>query len=750
MPPKGRNSKSRANQTVVPPGDVAADSNDPYSNPKEHRLFTPRKVYNFGQLNPTGNSAHPESVKRRTIVAKKAGIEAARFTIRETARSRRRHRKDALRKTAKYQAMSMQEQLRAMTEIDENIKREIAASDREAELSWAILQGQGQSPSQDLTSEQARAQQLLLEDGATSDNDLAAPTDPSNSHKPKKKFKSSSKKSTHHQQHSPSSRNKASKKHRTPAEIASQLAAYMQQSRMAGSSEPAPQGKRMTGRRSNFGNLNSAVGLPFNITSADLDEFLDEFTDFPDPFTPTAGAAGNSTLAPSSIPALANELAQFEPKHPEVVTVVKKTIQSSGRARLELLKKSMEKSQDYKTLTSKNKKVKLDELETIVKADTEELLTSYEAARSASVIQGSMNDSGDSDDGSTADDATDSADEDSAASPVKAEGGIKGSTGGTKSVKGQSFGNKRTAQGDFPEKTRLHNRSKSSPKKRRFAPISFEAVEKPSRANTGEGTPSGSEPSGDANLLRRVTRSRTSDNHFQLLVTNNASGTVGISDSAAAATLKRKASDEEEEQITPPTTPRTRRRGPPTNGADDHDSDDSDTPTREELVSIRRSGRAHKAPKQFDEVYSGAISALKSVPQLPTGTSTRRGGKLATLEILKKPTAKVTRQVTTRRRGVRTRDEATSTAPSAPGDRRVLTMMPPSLTADRPGLFPERAHANTENARRTMELLESQAAHNAAPKNEEVSKPKGSMWSVFSTQLLKDFIPFGWGPRPED
>jgi len=95
-----------------------------------------KAVIRFDPLTPSGESQHPAAFKRRRILSRKSGLEAAKFTIRETARSRRRNRKAAIQKTPEWQAYNEDQRAKKMKEIDLRIQQEIASADRLAEQSW--------------------------------------------------------------------------------------------------------------------------------------------------------------------------------------------------------------------------------------------------------------------------------------------------------------------------------------------------------------------------------------------------------------------------------------------------------------------------------------------------------------------------------------------------------------------------------------------------------------------------------------
>ncbi|KAK6508564.1 hypothetical protein TWF506_010649 [Arthrobotrys conoides] len=69
-------------------------SADEWENSNPRNRFDPEdEHFNFSPIVPQGTSNHPESVKRRRIIGKKAGLVAALFRLKESGRSRKRHRK---------------------------------------------------------------------------------------------------------------------------------------------------------------------------------------------------------------------------------------------------------------------------------------------------------------------------------------------------------------------------------------------------------------------------------------------------------------------------------------------------------------------------------------------------------------------------------------------------------------------------------------------------------------------------------
>ncbi|KAK6538666.1 hypothetical protein TWF694_010243 [Orbilia ellipsospora] len=444
--PESSSSRSRTNLRTVAPTHIA-DDNDPYANPKEHRLFTPKKAYNFGKLRPSGSSSHPESVKRRKIVAKKEGIGAAKFTLRETARSRRRHRKVALRNSEEYKNMTIAEQQRAMEEIDKKIQQEIAASDREAERAWELLQTgkvietgaveteEGQSPVE-LSEEESGAQRLLLQDNTR---------DVTKRHN--KKSSQTAQKRPKHQPH-----------------------------------------------------LTSLL----TITDIDTDSHFDNI---PIEREVSGRSRRPNSKKMSSTPKVRPEdVAKFEEMHkndvfsPKEVRSIKKKVEQNALLRYNFLRAQAEKEPGYYALTSKNKKIKLQEVEDTVEA---ELFTTLNLVYTKAEKPPPP--------GQAAKDAalwTPRSDGVSATIYDKASSSSNAESKSTGAAQ-QSSAKKRMVETDLPEKTRLHNRSKSSPKKRRLAPLDFEAMDKVNKFNAGETTPSGSETVGDLNPLRRLTRSLT-------------------------------------------------------------------------------------------------------------------------------------------------------------------------------------------------------------------------------------------------
>ncbi|KAF3909408.1 hypothetical protein AA313_de0201552 [Arthrobotrys entomopaga] len=457
-----RSSKSRTNLRTVAPTHLADDS-DPYANPKEHRLFTPKKTYNFGRLQPSGTSSHPESVKRRKIVGKKVGIGAAKFTLRETARSRRRHRKVALRSTAEYKRMSIAEQERAMQEIDRKIQLEIAASDREAERDWALHQAreaaaargdaqteEGQSPVE-LSPVVSSAQQLLLRD------DAEAVT---------KKHNRKSSQATH---------------------------------------------KRPK-------NQKSSTSLP-TIEDTDPGSYRDNHSIYQE-VAPGRSRRPTSKKMSSTQKIEADEIIQLKERYKNAkfnskqILAVKNAFAENVVKRYNYLRSEAESQPGYHALTSKNKKIKLQEIEDRVEAELADTLAVYYSKAEKPLPPGQA-----------AKDAALLTPRDGGMSPTihgrasfanmepKLTGAVK-----------QPSSKRRMVETDLPEKTRLHNRSKSSPKKRRLAPLDFEAMDKVSKFNPGETTPSGSETVGDLNPLRRLTRSLTSATSPAPVQSNNTQG----------------------------------------------------------------------------------------------------------------------------------------------------------------------------------------------------------------------------------
>ncbi|KAK6347256.1 hypothetical protein TWF696_007328 [Orbilia brochopaga] len=429
---------------------------DDYGHRREHRLFTPKKVYNFAKLEPKGYSSHPESVKRRSIIGKKTGLEAAKFTIRETARSRRRHRKDALRKSERYKQMTEEQQQNAMNEIDAVIQREVAASDREAEIAWATK---------------------LAEEGETG-------------------------------------------------------SVYRGADRLQESVE---------------GSAASTV-------------------------TPKAPG--------KSFKAMRHKLLMDE------------------HVRYKQLFWDLSRDPEYRSLNAKKKRVKAQEIEDQLKAERQVNIRAlkqqfgipFRPPRKA----GSPDRSSDSRDWSD----YHPGDDDELVIPPS-----------NVTTVAESSIQKRPVTVNLPEKTRLHNRGRSSSKKRRFAPIDFEAVPKASQ-NTAE-----DQSSDDGTSQRRATRSRTGDNHVHASP-GKASQQDGphqeriritstLTEAGArrkAAHLKRKRAASSNSETSEGPSRQTR----PAIGAEDS------------AISPRRSGRSHKTPKLFEDVYDMSKTAhAHATPEMP-------------------------------------------------------------------------------------------------------------------------------------
>ncbi|KAK6333104.1 hypothetical protein TWF718_010927 [Orbilia javanica] len=112
------------------------------SNPN-HR-FNPNGPFNFAPQIPQGTSDHPESVKRRRIVGKKSGLAAALFRLKESGRSRKRHRKTAIKKTKAYLEADDTEKERLLAEADETSARELAAKIAACTNAWNDLSPEAQ------------------------------------------------------------------------------------------------------------------------------------------------------------------------------------------------------------------------------------------------------------------------------------------------------------------------------------------------------------------------------------------------------------------------------------------------------------------------------------------------------------------------------------------------------------------------------------------------------------------------------
>ncbi|KAF3918364.1 hypothetical protein ABW21_db0208757 [Orbilia brochopaga] len=146
---------------------------------------------------------------------------------------------------------------------------------------------------------------------------------------------------------------------------------------------------------------------------------------------------------------------------------------------------------------------------------------------------------------------------------------------------------------NLPEKTRPHNRGKPAAKRRRFAPIDFEAVPKASQDSSSE----------EVTSPRRSGRSRTSDNHVH--------ASAGANNQSDATQHQLHASQNISEAA-----PRGVKR-PHADVSADGDSDNgsslaADQPadeTEDAVTSPRRSGRSHKAPKLFEDIYGNTTSA---------------------------------------------------------------------------------------------------------------------------------------------
>ncbi|KAK6527158.1 hypothetical protein TWF281_010351 [Arthrobotrys megalospora] len=126
------------------PTDVLKDGTDGWENPNPCHRFNPNGPFNFSPQVPKGTSSHPESIKRRKIVGKKAGLAAALFRLKESGRSRKRHRKDALRKKEEFLNASEAEQKRMLAEADKTSKQELAAKIAACTKAWNELSPEAQ------------------------------------------------------------------------------------------------------------------------------------------------------------------------------------------------------------------------------------------------------------------------------------------------------------------------------------------------------------------------------------------------------------------------------------------------------------------------------------------------------------------------------------------------------------------------------------------------------------------------------
>ncbi|KAK6512467.1 hypothetical protein TWF481_001353 [Arthrobotrys musiformis] len=119
-------------------------SADEWENSNPSHRFNPNGPFNFAPQVPHGTSSHPESVKRRRIVGKKAGLDAALFRLKESGRSRKRHRKAAIKKTKAYLEADGAEKARLLAEADETSARELAAKIAACQKAWNDLSPEAQ------------------------------------------------------------------------------------------------------------------------------------------------------------------------------------------------------------------------------------------------------------------------------------------------------------------------------------------------------------------------------------------------------------------------------------------------------------------------------------------------------------------------------------------------------------------------------------------------------------------------------
>ncbi|KAJ6256785.1 hypothetical protein Dda_8652 [Drechslerella dactyloides] len=425
-----------------------------YGHRREHRHFTPKKVYNFDRLQPSGLSSHPESVKRRAIVGKKTGLDAAKFTIRETARSRRRHRKDALRKTRKYQEMTEAEQHTALTEIDDVIQKEVAASDKEAELAWAAkLSEEGQRP-------------IAV---AVADADK-----PDHKAKGERNTPISPSRRVSHEFKDPGScsgRNYSIS--RKPLHHPFRPHLY----RIDPSAHDMSKSQAV-----------SATSGTAAVTSMSKEN---------EPLAPAGGAALAASATTNGQPSAPGA------KPTKSFRLLRHRLLQDESARFQARLRALRAQPKFQALNKKKREVKIRAIEREIKAERQvnirALKSQFGIAFCPPRTAASPDQSSDSLDWSE----VDSDEEEAAVPPVNPAPPKVPTTVTTPSAettqKSAEPTPKRSVTVKLPEKTRLHNRGKSSPKKRRFAPIEFEAVEKASQ-NT-------------ADDLSRATRSRTADNH---------------------------------------------------------------------------------------------------------------------------------------------------------------------------------------------------------------------------------------------
>ncbi|KAK6349249.1 hypothetical protein TWF730_010000 [Orbilia blumenaviensis] len=120
--------------------DPEAESEGWENEDPSHR-FNPNGPFNFFPQIPKGTSNHPESVKRRKIVGKKCGLAAALFRLKESGRSRKRHRKDAIKRSKEYKdaAKNPELQRKMLAEADKTSARELAAKIAACTKVWNSL-----------------------------------------------------------------------------------------------------------------------------------------------------------------------------------------------------------------------------------------------------------------------------------------------------------------------------------------------------------------------------------------------------------------------------------------------------------------------------------------------------------------------------------------------------------------------------------------------------------------------------------
>ncbi|EWC44697.1 hypothetical protein DRE_06593 [Drechslerella stenobrocha 248] len=780
MPKQNRRKKTRSAESRSPPSRRAnikaiapeqlPDDDDPYAHRREHRLFTPKKVYNFTKLNPSGRSGHPESIKRRGIVSKKEGLEAAKFTIRETARSRRRHRKDSLRRTQKYQEMTLVQQQQALAEVDKVIQREIEASDKEAETAWAAIQTDQDDVS--LTLEQAHAQQLLAQ--STSIQNIPQSQDP-----------------THY-------KTRRAKNLPPPDNIL----------------------------------LHNPVSTPSHHPSHARAPLHPDVS--PSQFTlprSQAPVAPMMTMTPDSIQSplpAASSLQSTAPAPLPPIWVAQKRIEKEAQTRLQTLTTALEQKPDYRALTSKFKKFKLAELQDMVDEEKEKALLALKEEyfpTSHTSLLGSDEPSGDKDstDGSNAvPDDIDQVEQPPTATEttttMKNSGATtQESTKPTAATTTASTNMKRRIDGDFAEKSRHHIKSTSPPKKRRLAPLSLEAVEKAARS-VGD---KNSEFSSDTNIAQPSTRPRTADNHIYPAAGNTLSistrrqgQTHNTSDSTSRAlpsqttshgtqnpqptSRKRKIPEGDKAPEAPAATRSIRRR------IQNDDKDDGNA-AAEQPAGTRRSGRTHRAPKAFEDVYHNAPIGIKTAPSQTGKTeapaAATRGSKAPIPKGKTSVEQSPMRNENPKERGAQTRPQATRASSRKPTNGPPASekreSRKPAIRASSEAAKPGPARQAKQKAsqpaqrptivqpQRPAKPTEKAPAHPSVPSAEEpVAKKPGFLpespdvfevgtperrvadaahlaylavgttqderkkpWNIFAAHLFQDWMPFKWGKR---